>query len=155
MFTLLLSRTSRNILESDLTFQTGNGRTVQKFIAPAFFTCQGRKKLCGCGVGGITMVNSFVQNLKREWVDLLTWDLLIGHEGNTKVSGTVCVEHFIGSIKFGVDSRNFLLTGLQIGWEEPYEARVSRTVLWEPEGEIPSGYSTHPTTKLSDSGDFT
>ena len=28
------------------------------------------------------------------------------------------------------------------GHEEPYEARVSRTVLGEPEGEVPSGDST-------------
>ena len=28
------------------------------------------------------------------------------------------------------------------GHEEPYEARVSRTVMWEPEGEDPSGDST-------------
>lgn len=28
------------------------------------------------------------------------------------------------------------------GHEEPYEARVSSTVLWEAEGEVPSAYST-------------
>jgi hypothetical protein len=29
-----------------------------------------------------------------------------------------------------------------VGWEEPYESRGSRTVLWEPRGEIPLCYST-------------
>ena len=30
------------------------------------------------------------------------------------------------------------------GDEEPYEVRVSSTVLWETEGEVPSVYSTKP-----------
>ena len=31
----------------------------------------------------------------------------------------------------------------ELGWQERYDGRLSRAVLWGPGGEIPLGYPTH------------
>ena len=35
------------------------------------------------------------------------------------------------------EAMTILLKGIAIAYEEPYEGRLSRTVLWEGRGEIP------------------
>jgi hypothetical protein len=66
--------------------------------------------------------------------------------GNTKSCAVICAGRRTGSRGFPVATRSCGRTGRYAcgvaQWREPYELRGSSTVLREPRGEIPRGYSS-------------
>src|ERR1039458_2808732 len=69
----------------------------------------------------------------------------IGRTGNTRSCAVICAGQRIGLRAFRGGIRSCLRTGRWASgvapWREPYELRGSSTVLREPRGEIPRGYS--------------
>jgi len=75
------------------------------------------------------------------WTDL--WP--IGPSGSTRSCAAICAGRLTGSRVSRDAIRSCGRTGNWVcglvPWREPYELRGSRTVLREPRGEIPRGYS--------------
>jgi hypothetical protein len=102
--------------------------------------CSIQRSVDGCNTTGGIIARRYIPicvNWTARWP--------IGRTGNTKSCGDIYGGRHIGSRAFRVVIRSCSLTGRWAcgvaPWREPYELRGSSTVLREPRGEIPRGYS--------------
>src|ERR1035437_1392179 len=104
--------------------------------------CSIQRSVAGCNITGGIIARRCIPicvNWTARWP--------IGRIGNTKSCAVIYGGRHIGLRAFPGVIRSCSLTGRWAcgvaPWREPYELRGSSTVLREPRGEIPRGYSPH------------
>src|ERR1039458_5272120 len=102
--------------------------------------CSIQRSVAGCNITGGIIARRCIPicvNWTARWP--------IGRIGNTKSCAVIYGGRHIGLRAFPDAIRSCSLTGRWVcgvvPWREPYELRGSSTVLREPRGEIPRGYS--------------
>src|SRR5262249_9886890 len=102
--------------------------------------CSIRSSGAGSSITGDTIARLFIRAC-APWTEILP----SGPGGNTRSCTDICAEQHNGSPASRVALRSCLPTGRwgcgEAPWWELYESRGSRTVLREPRGAIPRGYS--------------
>ena len=133
-------------------FPTKRGnRSARRFEAGiCIYAVTRRSKICrgcsiqrsgaGCNTTGGIIARRYIRTCVN-WT--VRWP--IGRIGNTKSYAVIYGGRHIGLCVFRVVIQSCLLIGRWawgvVPWREPYELRGSSTVLREPVGETPAGYS--------------